>query len=115
MGKGLPSPIQKNWPLNPINGAHKQIIRFLGERREDFTNSPEFNAVIAPIEGLLCPLGIGNGIGNGNGHGLGLGKGKGRGRGRKLEDINGELQECAEIQSNDSTNYSEKTKEEPPF
>jgi hypothetical protein len=107
--------LQKNWPLNPKNKCHTQIIRLLSERRDYFKDSPEFTTFIAPAEGLLCPLGIGNGNGSSNGFGRGLGNGIGEGRSQELEPINQELHEHAATHSNDFTSNAEKAEEEPPF
>lgn len=112
--------LQRNWPLNPGNGAHKQIIRLLAERRELFKDSPVFTTFLTPCEGLLWPLGIGNNNGKGlcnglgNGFSRGQGNGYGKGQGQEIENINQELQECA-TKPSDSNNNREEMEEERPF
>lgn len=55
---------QKNLPLNAENPAHKQIIFLISEQVPRFSDETEFKEFIAPMKGLLSP--IGKGIGKGN-------------------------------------------------
>jgi hypothetical protein len=91
--------LQKNWPLNPKNKCHTQIIRLLRERYEHFQDVPMFTNFIAPAKGLLCPSGIGisNSLGQGLGSSFGRspGNGKGQGQAEETEDINQELPETS--------------------
>lgn len=48
---------QKNKDLNPNNPAHIRIIRLLQDQLERFEEVSEFRGFIAPIMGLLSPLG----------------------------------------------------------
>ena len=54
---------QNNWPLNPSNNAHKQILTIINSNVKkfdyDFTN-------LGASEGLISPLCNSNGKGNGN-------------------------------------------------
>ncbi len=59
---------QKNWPLNPENNAHKQIINILLSHAKMFKNDNNFKEIIGAIKGLLSPIGNGIGIGNGQGN-----------------------------------------------
>lgn len=65
---------QKNEDLNPSNPAHKQIISLIKDQSERFETSEEFNAFLAPLKGLLSPIG--------KGKGTGIGKGESEERGR---------------------------------
>lgn len=52
---------QKNWPLNPSNPAHKQIIQLIIEQSERFKECPVFIEFEGALKGLQRPIGIGNG------------------------------------------------------
>ena len=67
---------QKNEPLNPENPAHKQIIALIKSQTERFKDIPEFQIFLAPLMGLLSPIGIG--IGKGTGKKIGDARGKGK-------------------------------------
>jgi hypothetical protein len=92
--------LQKNWPLNPRNKCHTQIIRLLSEQYEHFKDIPVFTTFMAQAQGLGCPLGNDNG--NGRGTGFGRGQGNGYGQGQEIEEINQELQECAATERSDA-------------
>lgn len=100
--------LQKNYPLNKENGAHRQVIRQLAAQSERFKHVPQFRNFIAPFEGLLAPppgLLCASGIGKGSGEGINIGIGSGNGSdcythscndedeiGSQQEEINKELQ-----------------------
>lgn len=60
---------QKNWPLNPDNNAHKQIINIFLDQEKNFKGCKEYNEKLGAIKGLISPIGIGKGIGNSKGKG----------------------------------------------
>ena len=62
---------QKNWPLNPENNAHKQIINILISKSEMFKNDKNFKEILGAVKGLLSPIGIGKGNGSGKGNSKG--------------------------------------------
>jgi len=55
---------QKNANLNPENNAHIQIIGLISEQVIRFSGIPEFDQFLAPLEGLISPIGKGRGKGN---------------------------------------------------
>lgn len=56
---------QKNWPLNPDNNAHRQIINLMIEQKENFIEVEYFIEKLGAIEGLISPIGKGRGKGIG--------------------------------------------------
>lgn len=56
---------QKNWPINPDNNAHKQIINIFLENEKAFKGNKCFKEKLGAIKGLISPIGIGKGIGIG--------------------------------------------------
>lgn len=56
---------QKNWPINPENNAHKQIINIFLEQEKNFKSFKCFKEKLGAIKGLISPIGIGKGIGKG--------------------------------------------------
>ncbi len=69
---------QKNYPLNPENPAHKQIIELCKDQSERFLECPEFKEFARGFKGaskgLASPIGIGNGKGTGKERGVQRGK-----------------------------------------
>lgn len=57
---------QRNGDLDPVNPAHRQIIRLLAEQRVRFSGCAEFKEFLAPFKGLLSPIGIGTSKGKGD-------------------------------------------------
>ena len=55
---------QKNFPLNPVNNAHKQIITIMESMIHLFPKA--ISSFLAPNQGLISPLGKGKGKGRGN-------------------------------------------------
>jgi len=54
---------QKNFPLNPVNNAHKQIISILESMKPLFPSA--ISCFLAPNQGLISPIGKGKGKGKG--------------------------------------------------
>lgn len=55
---------QKNFPLNPINNAHRQIISIMESMKHLFPSV--YTEFLAPKQGLISPIGKGIGKGKGN-------------------------------------------------
>lgn len=53
---------QDNYPIDPENPAHRQIVTLLREQHERFRDSSDFEHFIASSNGLLCSS-LGTGFG----------------------------------------------------